>query len=242
MASTKKPKPAAAKPADPTAALHAVLDSMKLPAIRAALEAGANANILVADTPALTLALYRAKFDVAQALFDHGADVDFDDGAGTLLAGLCDNEGEKIPKPDATAAMWLIKHGADCKRATRESGRTPLADAARSGHLELVNGLLGGGASLGPDKPTGNTPLHWAVASRADRMIWQRLLAAGNKLEAKNLAGETPLSLAQAAFNHDAVAFLIEKGAKRDLTVGGKTPVERATALKQTKIVKLLSR
>ena len=226
---------------DPTAELLVAIEAMKLPAIKAALEAGGDPNAMIDDrTSLLALACYRAKYDVAQLLVDHGADVDLDDGSGTLLAGFVDNEGEKIAKPEAHAALWLIAHGADCKTATRDSGRTPLADAARSGHLELVAALIAGGATLEGDKPTGNTPLHWAVASRADRAVWEALLAAGNKLEAKNLAGETPLSYAQAEHNHEAVAFLLGKGATRDVKVDGKTPLERATAAKQARIVKLL--
>ncbi|MDC0675731.1 ankyrin repeat domain-containing protein [Nannocystis radixulma] len=226
--------------ADATKSLLSAIETKKLAAAKDALEAGADPNALGDRTPVLWIALYAGKYDIAKLLVDHGAKVDWADDYGTLLAGLVDNEGEKIPKPDAAAALWLIEHGANCTRASRPSGRTPLMDAVRSGHHELIDALIANGATVGPDKPTGNTPLHWAVASRADQWVWDRLLAAGNKLEAKNRAGETPLSLAQAEWNHAAVAFLLAKGAKRDVKVAGKTPLERAVATKQAKIIKLL--
>ena len=217
------------------AANKALLAARKPAAALEALASGADPNTMERDESVLYWRLFQARFDVAQVLVDHGADIECATESGTLLIGLCDCENEKINKPELAIALWLIGHGASCTQA-RPDGTTPLMHAARARNSRvIIDALIAHGARPVPDNH-GDTPLHWAVSAECgDPWVWRRLLEIGNDLEAKNRHGETPLSLAQTAGSREAVTFLLARGADRNVTVNGKTLLQRATAAKQPK-------
>lgn len=150
------------------------------------------------------------------------------------------DDDDRMRKADARAVIWLAEHGAPCDVVV-PGGMTAVAHAARLGSLEVVAALIAAGASVGPG-PAGNTPLHCSVELHwCNDAIWDLLVEAGSPMEAKNDDGETPLSLAQREWNWMAIVNFLRHGARRDVVVNGKTPLERAIAKKQTRVVKVLS-
>lgn len=66
-------------------------------------------------------------------------------------------------KGDLSKASLLIKHGASINTLDEEYQSTPLGMAARWGHKEMVEFLLGQGADPGKSGADWSTPLAWAV-------------------------------------------------------------------------------
>ena len=84
--------------------------------------------------------------------------------------------------------------------------------------LQVIDFLLFYNANPVPKDIRGNTPLHVAVVSGYSSVILEKLIAIGNNINEKNYYGETALSLAARSGNTKAVNYLIEQGAKKDLT------------------------
>jgi len=170
-----------------------------------------------------------------------GAKVDATDEDGqTKLLLVCKSRSGAMSKTEAAIALLLIDKGADVQRADN-GGVTPLHRAAASGDHDVITRLLARGAKPVTTK-LDYTPLHYCVSTHAkDTWIWDTLIAAGNPIDHVNKWGETPLLSAQSSWNPVAVKYLLAKGANRDVKdKDGKTLLERATALDQPKILKLL--
>ena len=56
----------------------------------------------------------------------------------------------------------LLEAGAEVNK-TNIDGDTPLHEASRRGHLEVVNVLVAAGAEVNKTNNGGGIPLHWAV-------------------------------------------------------------------------------
>lgn len=163
-----------------------------------------------------------------------------DEDQRTKLLLLCKSKSGAMSKTEEQLALALIDKGANL-HAVDEGGVGALHHAARSGSRTLVELLLARGV-----KPTltnlAYTPLHYCTGTHyKDAQIWDALLAAGNPLDAVNKWGETPLYAAQSSWNPTAVKYFLAKGASTThKDAKGKTLLERATELKQDKILALL--
>ena len=92
------------------------------------------------------------------------------------------------------------------------SSAGPLAEAAKSGDLALVQKLLHQHSDPNEAEADGTTPLHWAVQKdRAD--IVDALLSAGAKANVKNRYGMIPLGLAVVNGNAAITQRLLKSGA-----------------------------
>ena len=89
---------------------------------------------------------------------------------------------------------------------------TPLHEAARQGHADVVKDLLKAGAVTGARDKFEDTPLHYAaVAGHADAV--KDLLEAGAVVDVRTKYGSTPLVNAAMYGRHRAVLTLLGHGA-----------------------------
>ena len=147
----------------------------------------ARGGLLVAP---LVAALYKKHFQVAELLFQHGADVDVrgvDDN--TPLAIACLN------RPLDTV-LWLLERSADINlQSTR--GWTALHAAAFRSRLEAVQALLEHSADITSQTVDGGIPLHLAASphnNHDDQLdLMQLLLNHGSDVNARDNEGSTPL-------------------------------------------------
>jgi len=137
----------------------------------------------------LHIAIRRRDADVAQALLDHGADVnagDGDDENGTPLHSA-------LGRGRTDFAGFLLARGARVN-ATTDKGVTPLHLAASGGFTEAAAFLLARGAQIDALSEVGETPLH-AALTRGEVATAELLLAHGADINAKSKDG-TPLDVA----------------------------------------------
>jgi len=114
--------------------------------------------------------------------------------------------------------------------------RTALHAAARNGHLEIVQYLVGQGASVSSTDAAGATPLHAAVES-GNLEIVRLLVSKGASVNAKDSSGETPLHYAASYGNKAIATHLVDNGG--DLTIAssdGTTPAQVADLSGHTEV------
>ncbi len=118
----------------------------------------------------------------------------------------------------------------------------PVADAAMTGNLEAVRGLLRQGADVNAAQGDGMTALHWA-AERAQIEMVEILLYAGGRVDAVTRIGHyTPLHLASKAGSAPVTRRLLEEGANVQAKTfpAGTTPIHLAAASGQTDVLEPL--
>jgi len=168
--------------------------------------------------------------DRVRSLVESGVDINATDeyGSGTLLNF----------HPGITA--YLLSQGANPNTQTNENGVAVLAGLCFVNQAECVRLLLAHGADVnrGRDESM-ETPLHHALAGRADIEVIRLLLDRGPEVNAKTVPGicsynfygstptrgETPLHRAAAFASIEIVQLLLQAGAVREeRDVNGETP------------------
>ena len=114
----------------------------------------------------LVAALYKEHFQVAELLFQHGADVDvLGSGDNTPLTTAC-SIGPEVVVP------WLLDHGADVN-LPQIGGHTSLHLAALHVQLKSVEVLLEHGADINARNLSGEVPLHLSACPFSDPRLYQ---------------------------------------------------------------------
>ncbi|MBH16459.1 MAG: hypothetical protein CME30_04160 [Gemmatimonadetes bacterium] len=144
---------------------------------------------------------------------------------------------------DAEVVRKLIEDGADVNQATGD-GMTPLHIAAQSGHLRIVELLLGAQAEVDPETRIGShTPLHLA-SGQAQDVVVKKLLEAGADVDAAtSTSSVTALHLAaQVVGGAESVKILLANGADPNVreTSSGQTPLMFAAAKNRSESAMLL--
>ena len=143
--------------------------------------------------------------DIAQFLFEHGADINSRTAFKNIPLHLASVHGHpRIGK-------WLLDHGADVNFPMYD-GWTPLSLASSNGHLELARILLEHSADTNFRNDEGSTPLHCALRNRNLDMI-QLLLDNGADIHLRYQSGKTPLHFAAAGGYVEMARKLLELNA-----------------------------
>ncbi|HYI15313.1 MAG TPA: ankyrin repeat domain-containing protein [Thermomicrobiales bacterium] len=199
-------------------------DDDRVRALLAADEALANAKH--GELPVVMLAAYYGQRAVAQTLIDHGADVD-------IFAAAALNKADRL-------ALLLRDPGVINSHS--HDGWTPLALAAHFGAHASARLLLAAGADLAvrSKNPTGNTPLHAAVAGKRHEIV-ELLVDAGADVNAQDADGWTSLNLAAHEGIPETVSLLLAHSADPTIPANnGQTPVQTAEREGKTAALEIL--
>jgi uncharacterized protein len=115
----------------------------------------------------------------------------------------------------------LLKEGADVN-AHDQKGLTPLMAASFAGNVEMVKSLVERGARVNDQDIDGRTALHHASGQLRASSVIPVLVKAGADINlklsptAEHLAGATPLIIAAAMGNAQAVRLLVAAGADQN--------------------------
>jgi ankyrin repeat protein len=200
-----------------------------LAAVRAQLDAGADANQVESDgSSALLWAAYHSSPELVALLLERGADPDRANGFGLTPLLQASRLG------DVATMRALLDGGADLSSAVRD-GETPLMAAARTGNVAAVQLLLERGSDPNAAEALGaQTALMWAAAEGHSSVV-DALLRAGADPNAKARTSEltkrsprtdfpsggfTALMWAARNGQEAIVRRLVEAGADVNLTNG----------------------
>ncbi len=187
------------------------------------------ADTKVEGIPVVLLALYYGYRDIAQALVDLGADVDI------FTAAALNN---------ANRLAMALRGRQDAVNSHSPDGWTPLGLAAYFGAESSARLLLATGADLmlRSTNPTGNTPLHAAVAGKCHRLV-ELLVEAGADINATDANGWTPLHLAAHEGPVTTIDYLLAHGANPTIpAANGQTPLQTAEKEGRTAAAEMLRR
>ncbi len=192
---------------------QAVMPPTDIPAVRAALAAGADPNAVLPGVPLTPLyaAALRGDVPLVKALLEGGADPN----QRATIDGAFGSAAVERPYPLDGAAFSndaqryetvqeLLTHGATAKLSRARLG------ACATGDLRLYELVVAAGAPDDPDKK-GNQCLHLA-ALRNQPGIAARAIADGADTNAENTAGQRPLDLALIRDSFSAALVIVEGG------------------------------
>ena len=114
---------------------------------------------------------------------------------------------EAAREGDVERLRQLHKASVDLAARDAESGSTALHFAARNGHSQIVEALLGWETEIDAKNNLGNTPLHLS-ASYGRRECARLLVGAGADLEARNAEGTSVVEFARARGDPEIIALL----------------------------------
>jgi uncharacterized protein len=112
----------------------------------------------------------------------------------------------------STLQSFLAEHGFADTTARIANAVTPLMQAARFAHLELVEELLAQGADVNTRNGDGNHAL-WLACFAGDESVVRTLLAAGANVNSRNDSGTTCLMYAASAGKAHLLPILLAAGA-----------------------------
>ena len=130
-------------------------------------------------------------------------------------------------------------HAVDVNFTMGKYRRTPLIEAARKGHIEIVKILLDAGADIDREDAYKwmNTPLLWAVSYNHYEIV-KFLLDAGAKVDKADRYGLTPLWWVE---SKDVAKILLEHGADPNKADDdGRTPLHGAAGGGHAAVIKTL--
>lgn len=192
----------------------------KLDVVRLLLQRGADPDAKESNggQTALMWAISERHPDVAEVLIKSGADIHAKSNRGSSALMFAAQQG------DEQSARLLLAAGADPNEQMQQNAFTPLLIASALGHEGVAVQLLEKGADPDAIDSNGFASLHHAVRNRKAVGIVQALLKHGvnpniplnaSEFAASGIAlqGATPLLLAAALNNYDAVVALAEAGA-----------------------------
>lgn len=192
----------------------------KLDVVRLLLSSGADPGAKESNggQTALMWAIVERHPDVAAALIGSGADIHAKSKGGSSALMFAAQQG------DAQSTRLLLAAGADPNDRMQQNAYTPLIIASILGHENVAVQLLEKGADPDAIDSTGFAPIHYAVRNRKAVGILRALLEHGvdpdiplnaSEFAASGIAlqGATPLLLAAASNDYDAVVALAEAGA-----------------------------
>ena len=159
----------------------------------------------------LAAALAMEHFNVAQLIYERGADIDVRGYHGrTLLFGASARGHPEI-------VQWLLHRGADPNLSSKRDGYWTALHwvAAQVDNPIVTQMLLQHNADPNIQDSGGETPLHLA-SSRGESGVTQLLLEHGVDVNARRKDGATPLHLASSCGWLEVARLLIEHGADRD--------------------------
>ena len=157
----------------------------------------------------LGAALNGGHLEIAQLLYERGADIDvLGRGSRTLLRGA------SIPG-HLGIVQWLLSRGANLTVPDELFGWTPLHAAAYYGHIEISQLLLEYKADKNTQSLHGETPLH-NVSEVGHDNIARLLLEHGADVDAQDNSRNTPLLVALKHGCLEIARLLVEHGANID--------------------------
>jgi ankyrin repeat protein len=183
----------------------------------------------------LALAVGRGDEEVAGLLLEAGADPNRPGERGATPLCLAARQGY------VGVADLLISAGA----VVSPPGRTtPLHEAVQARNADMAGFLLSRGAEINSLDEHGNTPLFYAVETRAGTPgleIARLLLDAGAAPDARSPGGATPLLRAVESGKKEEAALLLSRGADPDAAdAAGRTPLSAAQASGDRQMMALL--
>ncbi|WP_139557884.1 ankyrin repeat domain-containing protein [Methylotetracoccus oryzae] len=128
---------------------------------------------------------------------------------------MSDTEIAPLDPDDPALTAWLLAQGFDGTNlaGSIEHGMTPLMQACRLGHRDIVDSLIAAGATLDAVNQDGNNAL-WLACYHGDPVIIDRLLAHGIAIDHQNATGATCLMYAASSGKSAVVAQLLAAGAQ----------------------------
>jgi len=168
--------------------------------------------VMERNTSALHAASVVGNKSVVELLVNAGADVnafaDVNEETERLAQGLIGNpQTSKFLKPETLALL---------QSRTIEIGITPLTQASKFDHADIVTFLLEHGADLNFQRPRNNTALIEA-ATAGSRDVVELLISRKADLNRKGLNGGTALALALSSEQYETAKILMAAGADFEL-------------------------
>lgn len=168
--------------------------------------ADVNATSIQGYSP-LSEASFSGHAEVLVILIQAGADINQQDREGWSSLHLAVREGQ------LTIAKVLLMNGVDIDAQNKLTGATPLTLAAEYGAVHMLQELLDHGANVSATDFNGASGMHYAPASLNWQPVMEALLGADGDINARDNVGDTPLEYAAWVGNHDAIRWLLDRGA-----------------------------
>jgi ankyrin repeat protein len=147
---------------------------------------------------------------------------------------------EAAKRGDLPTVKQLLQAKSALVSCKDSKGDTPLHDAARYGHKDVVELLLAHNAEINTKGFHGNTPLHVAAREHHKEIV-ELLLAHNAEVNAKDKYGGTPLHDAAGGGHLDVVALLLANQANVNaMSVLNWTPLHAASGKGHGSVVELL--